>query len=308
MQETTDRRAVGPAIDEMAEDFVLSLVAQNKAPTTVKIYRTGVAQLGAFLAERGMPREIAHVRREHVEAFIAHLVETKSASTAKTRYGALAVFFGWAEEEGELPNGNPMARMKPPAVPEQPVPVLTDDDVNAVLATCAGRDFADRRDTAIIMLFRNTGMRLSELAGLRLDDVDFDASVAYVMGKGRRGRAAPFDSTTALALRRYLRERNRHPKAPTTDAFWVGKLGPLGADGVKQMIERRGLQAGVPVHAHMFRHTFAHEWLAQGGTEGSLMSIAGWRNRAMLDRYGRSARDERARDEYRRLRQPGGPR
>ena len=100
-----------------------------------------------------------------------------------------------------------MERMHAPHVPEQPVDVLNVEQLLALMATCKGNSFENRRDHAIIRLFLDTGMRASELALLNLDDVDLDASVAYVMGKGGRGRACPFGAKTADAIRRYLRVR-----------------------------------------------------------------------------------------------------
>ena len=123
-----------------------------------------------------------------------------------------------------------MAAMRPPAVPEAPPRVLNDEQLRRLLKACEGREFADRRDAAILRLLVDTGMRRAEIAGLRVEDVDFDHDVAVVLGKGRRPRACPFGRKTAQALDRYLRVRAAHRDA-ALPALWLGVWGPMTPSG-----------------------------------------------------------------------------
>jgi site-specific recombinase XerD len=280
--------------------FERSLRAENRAPRTLVIYGGCVSRFGDFLEARGMPMDATSIAREHVEAHIADLVDTRAANTAATAFRALQRFFSWLVDEGEITR-NPMERMRRVATPEAPVPVLTDDQLRALLKVCSGASFEDRRDLAIVRLFIDSGMRLSELAGLKVDDVDFTDGVAVVMGKGRRPRAAPFGPKTARALDRYLRARARHPYADA-EQLWVGRKGPLHFVSVSRIVALRGQEAGIEgLHPHVFRHTFAHRWRNEGGGDDELMRLVGWRSRTMLHRYGSSMADARAREAHRRL-------
>ena len=280
-------------------DWRTHLRARNVAPSTITSYLQVGANLLAYLTDNGMPRTAGGVRREHLEGFLADLSDRVAAATVAKHYRSLQQLFRWLVDDGEIP-ASPMERMRPPHVPEQPVDVFTDDELARLLATAKGNTFENRRDTALLRFLIDTGMRASELIGLEVADLDGEQAVAHVLGKGRRQRAVPYGNKTADALRRYLRVRHGHPQAKLP-ALWLGKKGPLTTSGLAQLLERRGADAGVAnVHAHRFRHTFAHTWLAAGNQEHDLMRLAGWSSPQMVGRYAASAGAERARDNFRR--------
>jgi site-specific recombinase XerD len=201
----------------LLRSFERHLRAENRSDQTVATYLIALRQAEAFLAVRGTT--LAEARRADLEAYLGDLLTRRAAATAATYYKVLKLLYQWLEEEDELP-ASPMAKMRPPIVPDRPVPVIPDDGLRRLLAACAGRGFEARRDAAMIMLLLDTGARRAELVDLKLAHVDLDLDVLLVLGKGRRERALPFGHKAGATLDRYLRARVRHKDAALPWLWW----------------------------------------------------------------------------------------
>jgi site-specific recombinase XerD len=289
------------------QSFARHLRAGNLSDKTIYAYCGAVEQFAAYLGSKGMPQDVAAITREHVESFITHLLDTRKATTAHQRYRGLQSFFKWLAEEHEI-SETPMRNMKPPRLPEMAVPVLSETQLRALLRTCeGGHSFEERRDAALMRVFIDTGARLAEIAGLRWNprddennDVDLEQGALRVYGKGRRWRLVPLGAKAIKSLDRYVRARAKHPLADRP-WLWIGLKGQMTDSGIRQMLWRRGQHAGLgKVHPHQLRHSAAHAWLADGGAETTLMTLMGWRSRAMLSRYASSTAQERAMDAHKR--------
>jgi site-specific recombinase XerD len=286
--------------DTWSASWRRSLRARNRSPRTIQTYLESLEQFADYARTVENIVDPLDIRRRHVEAWLEHLEDAgRSAATRSSRFVAVRQFYRWLADEEDL-SATPVDKMSRPTIPEHAVPIITADELRALMRATAGRTFRDRRDAAVIALLADTGIRAGELVGLHVDDVDLDLDVVHVIGKGRRPRSAPYGRKTAALVDRYLRARSRHHYAHLPE-LWIGERGALRGHAPNRILWHRCEAAGIrPINPHAFRHTFAHEWLAAGGAEGDLMMIAGWRDRRMLDRYGRSAAAERARDAYRR--------
>lgn len=274
--------------------------ARPKRPRTIDQYLTEVRRFARWMADHdrpagGVPGDLVGVGHADAVAWVADLrAAGLSASTIRSRWVALRSLYGWATEE-EITEKNPMARIHVPKADEPPPDVLTDDDLKKLLAACKGTTFGDRRDLAMIRLMLASGLRVSEVCGLELADVNLtNRLVAVTDGKGGKSRVVRVDVATAAAVDRYKRERGRHRLADRPE-LWIGHRGPVTRKGVPAILRKRAEMAGIGhVHPHMLRHSWAHRSKRSGASSEDLQQLGGWSDGKVMARYGAALAEERA--------------
>ena len=196
-----------PDFAVLTVSWELALRADGYADNTVKAYQKAVRSLADWLAQRHPEVGPIELDRRHIRGWLVERRESHSSNTARGWFAGVRHFCRWLQSEGET-DQDATAGIRTPAPGDPETAVLSDQDLRALLATCTGTDFTARRDTAIIMLFLDGGLRLSELAGLQVADVDLRDRIVYVVGKasrrsGPRHRAVPLGVKAARALDRY---------------------------------------------------------------------------------------------------------
>jgi site-specific recombinase XerD len=289
-------------LDSLADSFLLSMRAAGRAERTQELRLMVLRYFCDWLTANGHEPTRDALTQRHIQTWLAELSGRLEPVTVAGYFAGLQRFCNWLVSEGELET-SPMARLEMPRVQDKPVPILDDDELAALIRACAGRAFNCRRDEALIRFLLDAGVRVSEACTLTTENLDIRDETAVVRGKGNRLRPVYFGSRTALALDRYKRKRAEHRLAHLPE-FFLSQRGALSGDGARNLIRTRARQAGLHdrMHPHRFRHTFAHDFLLHGGQERDLKRLAGWSSDAMLERYGASAADARARDAARRLR------
>ena len=295
---------LGSVADHL-EKFEQHLWARPAAAKTVERYITDARQFDRFVGGE----EITALGRDHIEKFVVHQIEVNSPVTAATKFLSLRQFFKFVAivaKEEDIEFTSPMEGMTAPLY-EEPMPEVIPNAVLAALIRDAesgphvrlhvNRSFEDARDAAILRILIDTGVRLSELTAMTLNDA-IDMPILRVVGKGKgKGpviRQVRVGAKTERAVKKYLKLRRGHPQADAS-ALWLGQRGVLTANGIRQALTRRSRRLGHKVTPHQFRHTFAHGWkMDPNRKDGDLMEIAGWRDVRSMNRYARSTAAERA--------------
>ncbi|MGI8949373.1 MAG: tyrosine-type recombinase/integrase, partial [Ornithinimicrobium sp.] len=193
-----------PDLQALGKSFARQLKAEGKAERTRVLYGQSIDFYARWLTTQGEPTTTASLTRRLIRDWLADLTDGHAPATVKTRYRGLFRFCGWCVAEDEI-EANPMKGLAPPSIPSAPVPVLTDADLTALLRACRGKEFHQVRDTAMLRLLLDCGLRVSELCGLTVDGTDLDNEYALVTGKGSKVRPVYFGAQTSAAVDKYLR-------------------------------------------------------------------------------------------------------
>jgi integrase/recombinase XerC len=263
------------------DGFLRSLTAAS--PATITAYRSDV---DAFVdwAERASCGSPDQVDRRLLRRYLAYLATRRYARrTIARKASALRRYFGWLARTGAI-TADPTLGLSAPGGGGRLPRVLTGGELDHLLdeppATVAGDTPARRaRDDAVLELLYGSGLRVAELCGLRLSDLDLDRGTAVVWGKGSKQRQVPITPQSIDALRRWL-----HEQAPGDDDLVFRNLRgrPLGPRDVRRIVDRRSVS---PTHPHALRHTFATHLLDGGADLRVVQELLGHTDLATTQHY-----------------------
>ena len=212
------------------------------------------------------------------------LSDLKCGNAKHAYYRAIRALCNWAEREGVITD-NPIKHIDVPKVKSNILPSLTEDEVNYLIGQ------ADTtRDRALVSLFADSGMRLSELANVKASAIDWDNHTITIWGKGGKQRKAPFTDRTTRLMREYLSHNG------TSKDIW--HLNTWGIIAVLRRLEKR---TGLPCNPHTFRRTFASNLHRKGLDVEHIMRLGGWESLDMVLRYTRSVKFENSLNLYKEL-------
>ncbi|CAM3714964.1 tyrosine-type recombinase/integrase [Deinococcus frigens] len=274
-------------LDELWERHTRHLKLRRRSPYTLTYYAATARTLSAYLTAQGHSLQAGAVTVGDLRDFMEHL-ERGGLGTGgiDAHYRALKGFFGWAIKDEWL-SLNPTARLERIKPSQRLMLTLTADEYSRILAVARKAALRDR-ETALILVLFDTGLRLAEITGLSLDNVRFTEGHLRVTGKGDKERFVPLGQRSSGALDRYIHKGRKAQHAGVTQVF-VSRTGtPLTRSGVSQVLADLAEQAGVPrAHAapHAFRRAFALNYLRNGGDVFTLQRVMGHTTLDMTRRY-----------------------
>lgn len=252
-------------------------IGQMKSPNTIEFYNQRLAKMEEFF---GPDADLTEIEQEHLRKFIATLPAQYSDETVRATVVAIKRLFSLAEGEGKLER-NPATNIPLPRVRKQDKHALRPSEIHGLLDAFQNGTTGDRW-RAMLLVALDTGLRVSELCALRLDDVE-GHRVRVHRGKGHKPRTVFMGDRAARALDTYLRQR---PAAVDSTWIWVNRNGHrVTGHDFRKALYRAGEKAGVKVYPHKLRRTFATMMLQNGADLFTLQELMGHEDISTTRRY-----------------------
>ncbi|MDR3270336.1 MAG: tyrosine recombinase XerC [Peptococcaceae bacterium] len=286
-------------MNDAVDLFCSYLKTQNKAELTISAYNRDLLQFSDY-AEQALNLELSDLTIEHVDSwlvrgYLSHLVEQRvTRKTIARKLAALRTFFKFFCRDGTLTQ-NPLQRIASPKLGRLLPKFLFQDQMQRMLETADLTDIWGLRDQLIIELLYGSGLRVSELVGLDRGDLEINADILKIRGKGRKDRIVPVTPYALKVMTAYLAQReDAHP------ALLLGKRGDrLSARAVRRILERLARSSGQAqhVHPHMLRHSFATHLLDGGADLRTVQELLGHKQLSSTQIYTHLTR-ERLKEVY----------
>ena len=260
--------------------------SKNLSPNTLRMYTDRLRLFREFCQSQLSSSRPADLTVQHLRAFARNLLDSGlSPKTVNITLTSVRTFGGFLVDEGII-ESSPADRIPRLRMEKRSVETLTTEQVESVMNQCDLSTFIGMRNYTAVLTLLDTGLRVSELTGLRVADVDWESRLLTVMGKGRKQRLVPFGATLRRTLSAYLRRRGN---VDSQDLVFVNQFGePIDRCSIARAILALAKKAGITdtrVTPHVFRHTFARNWIVNGGDPFSLQRILGHTTQQMVSHY-----------------------
>jgi integrase/recombinase XerC len=269
-------------LNETLELFLQYLFKEKHYSThTIQAYRSDLEQFMGFLAEkRGYAENPGPmlVQKEDIRAFLGGFIQygLNKKSVAR-KLASLRAFYKYLTQVN-LVHQDPTMTLVYPRTEKRLPRFLSEKEINDTLEKMRSHTPAEVRDRAIIELFYGTGMRLSELVGLNLEDVDVSGMTVRLLGKGKKERIAPLGKSVINSLKRYLLKRTDFHPIPGESAFFLNPMGKrISVRGVQNLVCKwlKSASEKEKLSPHLLRHTFATHLLDRGADLESVKELLG---------------------------------
>lgn len=260
---------------------------KQASENTVQSYRRDLMQMITYLEEKEI-REAAKVTKTSLHGYILHMEEQGKAPTTISRMmAAMKAFFNYECMQACI-RRNPAESLHAPKVEKKAPVVLSVDQVSALLAQPSGQTPKEIRDKAMLALLYATGIRVSELIGIQMEDINMNIGF-LVCRDGERERTIPFGRSAKAALEEYLEHaRNELLRGKGSDYFFVNCTGgAMSRQGFWKIIKYYGEKAGIEedITPHTLRHSFAAHLIARGADMRAVQTILGHSDMATTQMY-----------------------